>query len=339
MSTVQKYTGNNSPIVIRNKHLDIENSTSSRSSSPKILRKIPEMDGVTALVIGDHPDERIEMIDLVSRISAGEQREFIFPFIKYAHVVIKNIDLLSKVCSIWPYLKNEFPHFHPNMLFLPFRNYVSRQNNRLYINSQTAVLRPGPDVLGEHTALTFACSYYDIEVIRKLIEEGDDINQRNAAGNTPLLLAAGYNRLDVVDLLIQKGADMDIKNVEGLTSINSACRFGNIEVAKRLLSAKQSNLKMDDNLAPIHIATCAGDFEMVQQNLADETKDLQTNEGWAPIHFACKIGNLEMVQLFFTLKNQHLLTKDGKTPLLIARENNHSEIIKFITSQISLTSH
>ena len=48
------------------------------------------------------------------------------------------------------------------------------------------------------------------DIVKLLIENGADVNEKNALGWTPLGSAAYFGYTDVVKLLIEKGADIDV---------------------------------------------------------------------------------------------------------------------------------
>jgi ankyrin repeat protein len=57
-----------------------------------------------------------------------------------------------------------------------------------------------------------------IELVRELIAEGADINQRGPRGSTALMFAAGAGHLDVVQELVQRGADLLVREDGGWTA-------------------------------------------------------------------------------------------------------------------------
>ena len=61
-------------------------------------------------------------------------------------------------------------------------------------------------------ALVTAIRDADAQAVRKLIEDGADVNARDAEGNTPLILASFYASPQCVALLLEKGADANAAN-------------------------------------------------------------------------------------------------------------------------------
>ncbi len=68
-------------------------------------------------------------------------------------------------------------------------------------------------------AMVSAIRDADAQAIRKLIEDGADVNARDAEGNTPLILASFYASPKCVDLLLEKGADANAANKAGVTAL------------------------------------------------------------------------------------------------------------------------
>jgi len=51
----------------------------------------------------------------------------------------------------------------------------------------------------------------DLEKVKKLLDEGEDVNARDDYGRTPLHYASIYGIVDVVKFLVEKGADINAK--------------------------------------------------------------------------------------------------------------------------------
>ncbi len=71
------------------------------------------------------------------------------------------------------------------------------------------------------TPLCVAISKGEVEVVKKFIEYGADINE-TTNGLTPLMYAARYNQVEIIKLLLDKGANAKAKDERGLTALNHA---------------------------------------------------------------------------------------------------------------------
>jgi ankyrin repeat protein len=74
-----------------------------------------------------------------------------------------------------------------------------------------------------------------LEVVKKMLEKGEDINQRNRYGQTPLYLAVLNGKEEVVEYLLEEGADYNIARDNGDTPLMCAVKHQNCDVLEKLL--------------------------------------------------------------------------------------------------------
>ncbi len=76
---------------------------------------------------------------------------------------------------------------------------------------------PGASPHERHLALALAAQYGQVEVVRRLLDAGEDPNRYNPLGGhshcTPLHQAAGYGPIELVRLLVERGARLGLKDV------------------------------------------------------------------------------------------------------------------------------
>ena len=58
--------------------------------------------------------------------------------------------------------------------------------------------------------------------LRKLLQQGADVNQRTVSGDTPLMVAAMFGRKRLALLLVERGADINAQNNRGLSALHQA---------------------------------------------------------------------------------------------------------------------
>lgn len=71
------------------------------------------------------------------------------------------------------------------------------------------------------TPLGIAISKGDIEVVKKFIEYGVDVNEKSN-GMTPLMVAARYDRVEILKILLSNGAKLNAKDEKGFTALKHA---------------------------------------------------------------------------------------------------------------------
>ena len=79
-----------------------------------------------------------------------------------------------------------------------------------------------------------ACVDGELENVKKLLDEGVDVNIRDNDGWTPLMDAVLFGRLDIIDELVNRGADIDVVDNDGM----SALMFPNTD-KKNILAFKK----------------------------------------------------------------------------------------------------
>ena len=61
----------------------------------------------------------------------------------------------------------------------------------------------------------------EIDLVKKMVEYGADVNERSA-GMTPLMVAARYNKAEIIKFLLANGAHTYIKDDKGFTALKYA---------------------------------------------------------------------------------------------------------------------
>jgi len=77
----------------------------------------------------------------------------------------------------------------------------------------------------------------DLDMVRKLIALGEDVNQKSL-GKTPAIFAARYNRTEILKVLILNGANLSLKCDRGYT----AKKYAKLSNASEALSVLEEAL-------------------------------------------------------------------------------------------------
>lgn len=138
------------------------------------------------------------------------------------------------------------------------------------------------------TQLHQACINGNINLVRRLIEQGHAINVRDNAGWLPLHEACNYGHKEIVELLLDRNAAINDKGGErcdGTTPLHDACGNGNLEIIELLIERGANvTLLMDSGETPLDVLkkwrTIAGNlskcdeifYDTMCQKLSDKLK-------------------------------------------------------------------
>lgn len=75
----------------------------------------------------------------------------------------------------------------------------------------------------------------NINAIKLHINNGTELNTRDAYGSTPLNVAITFGKTDIANMLINAGADINATNADGSTPLHTASFFCRTEIVEALL--------------------------------------------------------------------------------------------------------
>ena len=171
-----------------------------------------------------------------------------------------------------------------------------------------------------------ACIVGNLERVRQLIQEGQDVNRGNSIGMTPLMEAAVGGHDQVVQELIRAGADVNGKSNKG-TALHWASWWGHSSVVKTLAEAG-ANLNVQDGggKTPLMEAAYRGHANVVVDLIragADvsvvSSRELSVAAGSTALHFAAEWNSIECgVLLVEAGADMRTRNKKSKSPLGLA---------------------
>ena len=149
--------------------------------------------------------------------------------------------------------------------------------------------------VANRTNLHYSAINNDVKLAKAFLKQGDDVNAKDANGNTALILAAKTGRKELCETLIAAGADVNAQNNDGDTALLWAAVRDFGDVAKVLIKANADvNIQEKNGYTALHEAAYNGHLKMSQyliENGADVTT--KTNEGMTALDFASKNNHSE----------------------------------------------
>ena len=199
----------------------------------------------------------------------------------------------------------------------------------------------------------------DLEVVRKYIAAGADLNRAVAEnGSTALVMAVTFDHTEISLLLIESGADLEVKIDDGSTVLHAAAFYGRLEIVRALLdkgvntSARTNDgstalslvMMPFDELMPFYkiiegALAPAGfgiDYDLLKKNRPKIAKMLQESGGDASsnaikaelVGNAVVLGNKEVVKKYLAegMNLNQAVNEEGSTALQVAAVFDRTEI-------------
>jgi hypothetical protein len=118
---------------------------------------------------------------------------------------------------------------------------------------------PKPEMQAASRNLHEAVVNGDIDAVRRLLEQGADIEAKDpGSGASPLHYAVMKGRMQVIDLLLSRNADVNSRTRNGTTPLHTAALYARLEVAERLIELRADiNAVSAGGSTPLALATAA----------------------------------------------------------------------------------
>lgn len=212
------------------------------------------------------------------------------------------------------------------------------------INGHQAVLKrlleDGVDLEAKdkygRTALSRAAREGYQKGVESLIESGANLDSKDMNGWTPLSWAAYNGHETVVESLLEKGANLESRDESGWTPLLWAAHNGH-EIVVELLLEKGANLESGDDSGGTPLSWAAHNgHETVVELFLKKGANLESGDdsGGTPLSWAAHNGH-EMVVKLLLKKGANLEAEiaDGRTPLLLAISHGHDKVVKLLLEE------
>ncbi|XP_068134225.1 ankyrin repeat and KH domain-containing protein 1-like isoform X2 [Hyperolius riggenbachi] len=220
----------------------------------------------------------------------------------------------------------------------------------------------------DNRSLAEACSDGDVNAVRKLLNEGRNVNEHTEEGDsllclacsagyyelaqvllamhanvedrgnkgdiTPLMAAASGGFVDIVKLLLAHSADVNAQSSTGNTALTYACGGGYVDVVQVLLKEGANIEDHNENgHTPLMEAASAGHIE-VAKVLLENGAGINTHSNEfkeSALTLACYKGHLEMVRFLLEAgADQEHKTDEMHTALMEACMDGHVAVARLL---------
>jgi ankyrin repeat protein len=193
----------------------------------------------------------------------------------------------------------------------------------------------------KYTPLHYAILYNNYIIIKKLIDNGSNVNVINYEGYNALHLAIFNKSIDICKLIINNIVNINDKSYNGETVLHLACSMNLIEIINLLLENENIDINIQDyeyEFTAMHYLIMFGYNDIMKKIITrkEYNPNIQDVYGNTVLHYAIIENNHNAYELLITLKNMNynLWNVNLKIPLHIAicnyKNDNYDYIEKIL---------
>jgi ankyrin repeat protein len=163
--------------------------------------------------------------------------------------------------------------------------------------SESALSTPKKNKSDSYIAIAISQGH-GLNVVKRLVENGDDIHHRSRSGISALHVACNFGYTDIVKYLVDLKCALNCAEKKGLTALHIACNFGHTDIVKYLMDLKcELNCTTGKGATPLMIACRENHFEIAKLLLdAGASPNIKNNDGLTAISFATSNNIKELLK-------------------------------------------
>lgn len=168
------------------------------------------------------------------------------------------------------------------------------------------------------TSLVRAVAHGQPKLVKKLLDQGAEVNQKDEYGETALSHAITSGNVEIIKMLLDKGAEVDEKDEYGETALRRATRGKNVEVVKILLDkGADPNLECSDGETPLSCAILDRSIDILRILLARGGDLNKPSTLGTPLEIAKKHGNKAVLNHLEIFERLHDSRQSAENYVLI----------------------
>ena len=183
-------------------------------------------------------------------------------------------------------------------------------------------------------ALVDAMARQDKQTVRRLINQGLDVNSRTADGATALQWAAHWDDFEAVDLLLKAGARVNAADDHGVTALSLACENVSVRMVETLLNAGANpNVARSSGVTPLIDAIEVGNVPIVKALLARgaNVNAATSKTKITPLMWAIGEGQSAIAKMLLAVHaDVQAVTTDGFSALTFAARTGDGDIARML---------
>lgn len=162
-----------------------------------------------------------------------------------------------------------------------------------YLSNVEICLKEG-NVKENPFLLRAACMKGQLDIVKKLINAGADVNQSDGS-QKPLTAACMWGHLSVIKVMIKAGASVN-QSVGKETPLTAACAAGHLNVVQELIKEGADLNRCDDNHTPLTVASYEGHQSIVKALIQAGADVNQKDKDTTPLEAALRNRHLSIVE-------------------------------------------